>query len=239
MNAGRFLSWLVVLVSLPVSVPASTEVRLGSDTPIYQMRNYSRTGVSEIRLRVNPEVRSVDFRFTGNRNLPVERNKPVSVELRYSEPRADQPDVVFTGQVIPNPDPVDPKGLFRVFLAKVVLTPRTVEGIWVLKLRSLPLKTGEDVDPLDITVRIESDARPITQREKALMEWRSKVDPAQDPEAVRAKIAQLTDEEVRYYTGFKSRENFLAVWGHKTYMDYLTPDGKGVTLTDENEDYSR
>jgi hypothetical protein len=217
---------------LAIAPPAGAlEFQLGTESPSLRLRASSQSGQYSVQVNVAPSVRSVSFRCIGNRNLPDSRNVPVEITLKYAQPLPGQPEVVFTGRVVPNPKP-ELQGIYRVYLSNVNLKPRTVYGLWTLHIRTVPPPgaVGEqEPQPLDVLIQVDADARPITPREQALMEWRKRINPEVDPEAVRSKVMDLTDEEVRFYTGFKDRQNFLDLWGRKTLEDF---EGKQIS-TDE------
>src|SRR5262245_33550262 len=82
-------------------------------------------------------------------------------------------------------------------------------------------------------MQLEADVRPITDRERELMAWRATIDPVRQPDAVRAKIAELTDAEVRYYTSYKDRANFLKLWMKARAEDLPRDEGNYIILNDE------
>src|SRR5207248_2141729 len=119
--------------------------------------------------------------------------------------------------------------------AEVTILPREKDVTWTLRVTSVAPREGAPLPPINVELRLEADARTITAHERELMEWREKIDPIRQPEAVRQKIAELTDAEVRFYTGFKDRENFLKLWKRVT-ADELPPDPENgmVEITEEN-----
>jgi hypothetical protein len=219
-----------LLAVWPTSPPAEAaglrEIALGSPAPAYVARATSRTGEQRLRIRVHTEVRSVDFRFAVSDAPSAKENTLTLIELADVSEAGRPERPMFRGKVTRIPDPAAQEKVWRIYTPLVMLKPREQELLWELRLRTVPPKEGEAAPPLEVFLRMEADARPITQREKELMAWRARIqDPLKEIEAVRAKAAELSDEEIRLYTGFQDRATFLKYWGRAKQADFLTSEG--------------
>jgi hypothetical protein len=98
--------------------------------------------------------------------------------------------------------------------------------------RNWGLTVGRTTDG-DKTLQIRIDATPIDEvvRARQLMSMRAKYDPLVQKDDVREVIRHLTDDEVRYWTGFRSRSVFLTVWS-RLRVDELMSRYPGVDAVD-------
>lgn len=212
------------------------EIRIGANSPVYHTDLQGQSGERQMYLRLGSEVRSVAVRLAAV--PPAGTPPPYSLSIECVDPaQAAGPPAqrVFHGaagygQAAP-PDRTAARlqqaaGRFPVFRTAVSLSPRHEGLLWLVRLRTLPGADGKSLAPLGASLRIEADARPVTARERELMAWRDSVDPLAQPDAVREQFATLSDEEVRYYTGFKTRALFLKHWMRTRRTD-LPIDEKG------------
>lgn len=242
MNPAALISQLTasaLLIVAPAQPPAAApQITLGTDFPIYHGHARSASGQYFLRIRVRPEVRSVSFKFqTAPPTAPGE-NTVTAIELQeWPAPAGKKPKILNAGHVIQTPAaerrPDEPQ-VWRVHRGTITFGLRTTETIWLLRLATLPVDAKGHPPRLGTSFRFEADADPITDREKELMAWREKIaDPYAESEAVRARVALLTDREVKLYTGFDTRAYFLQYWGPTKIADVpRNPDGSFAQRTE-------
>lgn len=215
------------LTVAPGQAAGLREIALSAAAPSYVARVSSRNGARRLQLRVYSEVRSVDFRFAVSEAPSLKENVVTSIELVDVSESSRREQLIFRGKVVRTPDPASEEKVWRIFTPAVALRPRERDLLWELRLRTVPPKEGDPAPPLEVAVRMEADARPIADRERELMAWRAQIkDPLREIEAVRTKLAELSDEEIRFYTGFKDRASFLKYWGRAKRADFRTPEGE-------------
>jgi hypothetical protein len=221
---------LIVGVSREASSANPLELTLGAKTPSVLSQARSPRGEYSLLVRVQPTVRSVAIRV----RLPDAGNangvETVRFELYESGGSSRAPLAAGVASVSPRNGA---NGPYPTFAAIVKLQPRDADIVWLAKL-STPADDKKIRPPLRATLRMDADARITTDRERDLMRWRSTVDPDQSPDAVRRKIGELSDEEVRFYTGFKDRANFLQMWQRAKLSDQPRDEDGGLVITDEN-----
>jgi hypothetical protein len=175
------------------------------------MRVRSEDGAAHLAFRFQPDARSVELTLVAPRVSPGP--VPVVTRTRLVDRRAGSDAApllegrVSTGSGRPPTPPV-----LRFLQQRFWLPNGGPISEWTLELRTVA-PDGAAPPALDVEVRVIADARPITAQEAALMRWRDSVpDPLAAPDRVREMVAQLSDDEVRYYTGFQDRAAFLKHW---------------------------
>lgn len=214
----------------PASAPVHPDftLTLGEQAPEIIAQLHSSRGALLVGVDVRPEVRSLSLRFS-TMELPPGRQL-VAVEV-YDAPPAPNSRPKMRGVLRQVPEnELDVLG-GRVLKASFPLQPRSEAFTWFIQLRSEAQPDGT-VRPLAVDLRVESDSRSISARERELMRWRDRVDPEKDPEAVRSLFSRLTDEEVRLYTNFRDRATFLKHWKRTRLRDLRDGQG-GVVFTPE------
>jgi hypothetical protein len=237
------MSWLllILLLLLPggaaaaattpadaVPAPPPFTMALDAGSPALNLRLDAPTGEYRRRLLVSPHLHAIRLRADLPPGPPGSDNFFVTVQLvalPSREGQAERP--FFTGRLQRHPPPQqlrDPA--WRYLHEQIRPRMREREEEWELRVSTMPVRVGDQRPPLELTLRLEADIRPLTQRERELMVWRRGIiDPVREVEAVRAKLAELSDEEIRYYTGFPSREAALKYWGRTRRSDLRGPDG--------------
>ena len=229
-------NWRGAPLSLEPTSDPPAQVQIGSSGARYVARVRRSDGTCRIRLHVSPEVRSVQFRVTAPAAARGEESVRTVFDLVEVIPSGEPGHEAFRGRVTssPNPDaPVDQRA-WRLFTAEAWLPPREKELVWDLRLQTVGDGAEAPRPPLDLSLQVTADTRPLTPRERELMAWRRGIaDPLTDVEAVRAKVRELTDEEVSLYTGFPDRDRFLKYWGRTRRADLVGPDGS-IAITPDN-----
>jgi hypothetical protein len=210
----RYATVGVLGLQLATGAPiwAAPVMTLGEDSARYSIRTQSLSGPHDLVIRLAPEVRSLRIRLAVPASRPQNWAGNVQLDVFQEVERGGAVhDPIYRARILPKPLPE--KARPTSFIA--VLKPDKIEvgAVWRLRFTAVPLPEQAENPELHFTLDLDADARKVTAHERDLMEWRSKVDPARQPDKVREKIAELTDEEVRYYTGFRNRQNFLDVWG--------------------------
>jgi hypothetical protein len=222
-------SWLlltsvtVILAPQPPAAAPTVEVFLGSAAPVYASQVRSETGECLLRLHLRPEVRGVTLRLAPESATRKPDEAVVSYWLAEHSPSKKEMRL-FEGIIAP-PAARFP-GVNPVFKATVSLPAHDEEVVWDLHVASGKPETTKGGFPLLGSLLIEGDVQEITTRERELMAWREKVDPDTQQDAVRAKVAELSDEEVYWYTGFTTKANFLKYWQRYRREDF-PPDEQG------------
>jgi hypothetical protein len=223
--------------SPPPDAPPPTEIVLGEHGAVYVARVRQAQGALRLRLRVRPIVRSVDFRILAPPAQTAAENTVTLVDLVTLDPAGSTPPgIAFRGRVTGRPDPqATGPGIWRLFTAQAGLSLREEDLRWELRFETVRPSPQAPKPPLDLFLRVSADARPITDRERELMAWRRGVpDPLQAVGLVRAKVAELTDAEIQYYTNFPNRAAFLKFWG-TTRREHLRGPSGELTITPENQ----
>ena len=187
---------------------------LGAETTSYSTQIAGAAPEETIRIDLRPEVRKVALRFHALPPVEPGENRLMAIELVELSAGAARPKLLGSGFLTQVRDPERMAEVYRVlWILPEVTMPRKEEVTWEVRVKSLPLGPKAVGRPVQVGMRIHSDARPLTEQEKRLMAWRDSIkDPIAQVEQVRAKMAELTDEEVRHYTAFDSRESFLKYW---------------------------
>jgi hypothetical protein len=203
-------------------------IRLGPNSETYYMQVSGSEKTEDVRIRVAPEVRRAVIRFS---TLPPENaseNRLVGVELFETDPTGSILQRVTAGTLVQVRDLQRNPDVYRVlWFLPGLSVPRKEKVDWLLRFHSLPIAAGREPLPVQVGIEIHSDATPLTERERALIAWREGIkNPEVQVDLVRAKVAELTDEEVRLYTAFDSRELFLKYWMTTRKADLLDAGGK-------------
>jgi hypothetical protein len=208
----------------------SVRVTVGEEAPVYLLRPREASGVWTLRARIRPIARSVEIRLLVQPTNEPKESVTTLLEI-LDETEEPQGTVQALGTLGERPVlkaqvasfPNREEQIWRVFEERVLLAPRQEDRIWVIRLRTAPPAPDAAPPPLEALLRLEADVRPLTPRERELIAWRDTIkDPLREIDAVRAKFAELTDEEVAYYTRFPNREAFLKYWGRTRQADLLT-----------------
>lgn len=234
-RAGRLLVGVLLCAAFCVR-PARGEVSIevSEIAPRYVLDIPIGPNERDLIVRVHPRVRSLSVRVvaTVSKSAPEARRIAAELRDRPKETSSRRESVIFRAVVSGIPD--EGEGLFRLRESRIILAPRSHVLDWELKLRPADNSREASTGPTIVSITFDADVRPITDRERELMSWRETIDPVLQPDAIRTRIAAMTDEEVRYYTGFKDRENFLALWQKVRVEDQPRNDRGRVVIDQDN-----
>jgi hypothetical protein len=219
-----------IVLSLPTRAQTpgrGVQIKIGPNASSYVMQLAGTGQTEEIRIQMSPDVRRTMLRLNTLSPTKAAENRLMSVELFENTPSGGNQRIA-AGQLIQVRDLERVPDVYRVlWLLPGLTVPRKEEVSWLLRFRSLPITQGREPLPVQVGIEIHSDATPLTDRERALIAWREGIkDPLKQVDLVRAKVAELTEEEVRLYTGFDSRALFLRYWEKSRRADLLDANGR-------------